>query len=76
MKEDGLYIGIPLESGIFRAIRQHNVFNTIETELQDILDSKFNFQDENFDLISSDIERFCDLWLNPKTRKLAKLLYL
>ncbi len=49
----------------------------VPRELQAILDEKFNFQKQvPFAEMDGNIPKFVALWMNPKTRKLAELLYL
>lgn len=50
-------------------------YKEVPDELQKILDIKFNFM-KTSDNLGPEILKFVELWLNPKTRKLAELLRL
>lgn len=53
--------------------------NAVPQELQDILDDRFDFQLNATEYMSSDywisITKYCQMWLEPRTRKMAELLY-
>ncbi len=51
----------------------------VPKELQTILDEKFDFQTQCSKYMWGNrkyVYKFCKMWINPKTRKLAELLYL
>ncbi len=69
----------------YESMRPSNPSDTryiqVPNELQEILDKKFDFQ--SLSHVSNQRSeqwkqtyKFCNLWMNPKTRKLAELLYL
>ncbi len=57
---------------------QNRVYSYVPVDLQLKIDKKFDFQREN--ILDTEtfakVSRFATMWLNPKTQKLAELLYL